>query len=145
MKARLVLGSVFLSLAAFLAGWSASSHYAAVPAEAPAVDPNLERVLQRLEDLEAQLEQGDRETRNTFDWTEALEALGPGWWNVIYQVQDCLGLQIFNVYASDPNARMRELTGNSEDVRRIEQEWGPIWFTDQPGHMTPERVHGGIQ
>ena len=50
-----------------------------------------------------------------------------------------------NIYSSDPNRRMNELLNNSEDLRQIEYEWERIWFTDEPSHMTPERVHGGIQ
>ncbi len=52
---------------------------------------------------------------------------------------------LINIYSSDPNRRMRELLNTSEDLRQIEYEWERIWFTDQPSHMTPERVHGGIQ
>jgi hypothetical protein len=50
-----------------------------------------------------------------------------------------------NIYSSNPNRRMEELLNTSEDLRQIEYEWERIWFTDQPSHMTPERVHGGIQ
>ena len=50
-----------------------------------------------------------------------------------------------NQYSSDPNRRVTELLNNSEDLRQIEYEWERIWFTDQPSHLTPERVHGGIQ
>ena len=52
---------------------------------------------------------------------------------------------LINAYSSDPNRRIRELMNQSEDLRQIEYEWERIWFTDQPSHMTPERVHGGIQ
>jgi hypothetical protein len=52
---------------------------------------------------------------------------------------------LLNIYSSDPNRRMMELISNSEDLRQIEYEWERIWFTDEPSHMTPERVHGGIQ
>lgn len=52
---------------------------------------------------------------------------------------------LLNIYSSDPNRRMKELLNTSEDLRQIEYEWERIWFTDQPSHMTPERVHGGIQ
>jgi hypothetical protein len=52
---------------------------------------------------------------------------------------------LINIYSSDPNRRMRELLNVSEDLRTIEYEWERIWFTDQPSHLTPERVHGGIQ
>ena len=50
-----------------------------------------------------------------------------------------------NIYSSDPSKRMNELLNNSEDLRAMEEEWERIWFTDQPSHLTPERVHGGIQ
>jgi len=52
---------------------------------------------------------------------------------------------LLNIYSSDPNKRIQELLNNSEDLRQIEYEWERIWFTDQPSHLTPERVHGGIQ
>jgi hypothetical protein len=52
---------------------------------------------------------------------------------------------LINIYSSNPNRRMAELLNNSEDLRQIEYEWERIWFTDEPSHMTPERVHGGIQ
>ncbi|HXG09074.1 MAG TPA: hypothetical protein VNK04_04730 [Gemmataceae bacterium] len=52
---------------------------------------------------------------------------------------------LLNIYSSNPNRRMAELINNSEDLRQIEYEWERIWFTDQPSHLTPERVHGGIQ
>ncbi len=52
---------------------------------------------------------------------------------------------LLNIYSSNPNRRIRELLNTSEDLRQIEYEWERIWFTDQPSHMTPERVHGGIQ
>jgi hypothetical protein len=52
---------------------------------------------------------------------------------------------LLNIYSSDPNRRMHELLNTSEDLRQIEYEWERIWFTDQPSHMTPERVNGGIQ
>ena len=51
---------------------------------------------------------------------------------------------LLNIYSSDPNRRTQELLNTSEDLRQIEYEWERIWFTDQPSHMTPERVHGGI-
>ncbi len=51
---------------------------------------------------------------------------------------------ILNQYSSDPNTRMQQLLHQSEDLRQIEQEWRRFWFNDQPSHLTPERVHGGI-
>ena len=50
-----------------------------------------------------------------------------------------------NTYSSNPNRRMMELLNVSEDLRVIELEWERIWFKDQPSHLTPDRVHGGIQ
>jgi hypothetical protein len=52
---------------------------------------------------------------------------------------------LINEYSSDPNRRVNELMTQSENLRQIESEWERIWFTDQPSHLTPERVHGGIQ
>jgi hypothetical protein len=50
-----------------------------------------------------------------------------------------------NIYSSDPNRRIQQLLNQSEDLRVIEEEWERIWFTDQPSHLSPNRVHGGIQ
>jgi hypothetical protein len=52
---------------------------------------------------------------------------------------------LINAYSSDPNRRMHELMNQSEDLRQIQGEWERIWMIDQPSHLTPERVHGGIQ
>ena len=51
---------------------------------------------------------------------------------------------LINPYSSNPNRRMNELLNASEDLRQIEYEWERIWFTDQPSHLTPQRVHGGL-
>jgi hypothetical protein len=48
-------------------------------------------------------------------------------------------------YSTDPNRRLSELLKQSEDLPQIEHVWDRIWFTDQPSHLTPERVRGGIQ
>lgn len=50
-----------------------------------------------------------------------------------------------NLYSADPNRRMQEMLNVSEDLRQLEYEWERIWFTDQPSHLTPDRIHGGIQ
>ena len=31
-----------------------------------------------------------------------------------------------------------------QDLRQIEAEWDKFWFTDQPSHLTPIRIHGGV-
>ena len=51
---------------------------------------------------------------------------------------------ILNQYSSDPNVRMQQLLYQSEDLRQMQNEWRRFWFNDQPGHLTPERIHGGI-
>lgn len=52
---------------------------------------------------------------------------------------------LFSAHGSDPNTRMEGLQNQSEDLRQIRDEWRRIWFTDQPSHLSPQRVHGGIQ
>lgn len=49
-----------------------------------------------------------------------------------------------NQYSSDPNMRMEELLNESENLRQIQHEWRRFWMIDQPSHLTPIRVHGGI-
>ncbi|MGL6076099.1 MAG: hypothetical protein ACRC8S_18225 [Fimbriiglobus sp.] len=51
---------------------------------------------------------------------------------------------LFNQYSGNPNTRMDQLLNQSEDLRQIEGIWRRFWFNDQPSHMTPERIHGGI-
>jgi hypothetical protein len=55
------------------------------------------------------------------------------------------GCLFLNAYSSNPNRRIHQLMNQSEDLRQIEDEWERFWFTDQPSHMTYDRVHGGIQ
>jgi hypothetical protein len=52
---------------------------------------------------------------------------------------------LINLYSSNPNRRISELLVTSENLRQIEYEWERIWFTDEPSHLTPERINGGIQ
>ncbi|MBX7075444.1 MAG: hypothetical protein K1X71_20065 [Pirellulales bacterium] len=51
---------------------------------------------------------------------------------------------IIPAYSGDPIRRTRQLIYTSEDLRLILDEWERIWFLDQPSHMSPYRVHGGI-
>jgi len=48
------------------------------------------------------------------------------------------------IYSGDPIRRTRQLIFTSEDFRNFLNEWERIWFLDQPDHMTPYRVHGGV-
>ena len=62
----------------------------------------------------------------------------------------CLGLSStgcfpLNMYSSDPSLRTQELLNQSEDLRQARLEWRRFWMIDQPSHLTPERVHGGLQ
>ncbi|MER3417139.1 MAG: hypothetical protein C4297_13150 [Gemmataceae bacterium] len=52
---------------------------------------------------------------------------------------------LLNLWSADPIRRSRELMVVSEDLRVIQDEWERIWFIDQPSHLTPYRVHGGLQ
>jgi hypothetical protein len=49
-----------------------------------------------------------------------------------------------NMWSSDPNTRLREELNVSEDLRQAQKEWERFWMIDQPSHMTPTMVHGGI-
>jgi hypothetical protein len=51
---------------------------------------------------------------------------------------------LVNIWSADPNRRMQQLLNVSEGLRQIQDEWDRFWFTDQPSHLTPIRVHGGI-
>jgi hypothetical protein len=48
------------------------------------------------------------------------------------------------IYSADPARRVRQLIFDSENMRNLIQEWERVWFLDQPDHMTPYRVHGGV-
>ena len=45
---------------------------------------------------------------------------------------------------SEPDARMEQLLNQSEGSGQIQGEWARPWMNDQPSHLTPIRVHGGI-
>ncbi len=51
---------------------------------------------------------------------------------------------LLNQYSSDPTERMREELNQSENLRQLRKEWERFWMLDQPSHLTPDRVHGGI-
>lgn len=50
-----------------------------------------------------------------------------------------------NEYSSDPDLRSQELMNQSEDLRQARLEWRRFWMIDQPSHLSPERIHGGMQ
>jgi hypothetical protein len=60
----------------------------------------------------------------------------------------CLALSntgcFINMWSSDPNTRLEEEMNVSEDLRQAQKEWERFWMIDQPSHLTPTRVNGGI-
>lgn len=48
------------------------------------------------------------------------------------------------IYSADRARRTRQLIFTSEDMRQILNQWERIWFLDQPSHLSPQRVHGGV-
>lgn len=51
---------------------------------------------------------------------------------------------IINQYSSDPMVRMEEQLIDSENFRQMHDEWRRFWMNDQPSHLTPYRIHGGV-
>jgi hypothetical protein len=49
-----------------------------------------------------------------------------------------------NLWSSDPDDRMQQMLNVSEDLRQIKHEWNRFWMVDQPSHLTPVRIHGGV-
>jgi hypothetical protein len=60
----------------------------------------------------------------------------------------CLSLAntgcFINMWSSDPNERLQEELNASENLRQVKGEWRRFWLIDQPSHLTPNRIHGGI-
>jgi hypothetical protein len=50
-----------------------------------------------------------------------------------------------NAYSGDPQERTKELINDSENLRQIDGIRERWWMNDQPCHLTPDRIHGGIQ
>ena len=48
------------------------------------------------------------------------------------------------IYSADPTQRAQQLIYTSEDLGAMIDTWERIWFLDQPDHMTPQRIHGGV-
>ena len=48
------------------------------------------------------------------------------------------------IYSGDPTRRTEQLIFTSEDLRTMLHTWERFWFLDQPSHMSPQRVHGGV-
>ena len=51
---------------------------------------------------------------------------------------------LLNEYSPDPTIRVSELVNESENLRQMGREWRVFWMIDQPSHLTPEHLDGGI-
>ena len=51
---------------------------------------------------------------------------------------------MLNAYPSNPERRTMVMMNQSEGLRQVEYEMERFWMVDQPSHLTPERVHGGV-
>jgi hypothetical protein len=47
-------------------------------------------------------------------------------------------------YSALPTRRAEELIYSSENMRALVDEWERFWLLDQPSHLSPYRVHGGV-
>jgi uncharacterized protein (TIGR03067 family) len=45
---------------------------------------------------------------------------------------------------SEAERRMKDLTDQSEGLRQMQDVWRRFWMNDQPSHLPPVRIHGGI-
>lgn len=48
------------------------------------------------------------------------------------------------IYSGEPTRRTQQLIYTSENLRDLLDVWERFWFLDQPDHMSPTRVHGGV-
>jgi len=51
---------------------------------------------------------------------------------------------VWNQYSSDPLVRIEEQLIDSENLRQMHDEFRRFWMNDQPSHLTPYRIHGGV-
>ena len=47
-------------------------------------------------------------------------------------------------YSGDPARRTQQLINTSENLRMLLEDWERVWMLDQPSHLSPHRVHGGV-
>lgn len=101
----------------------------------------LDRILDRLEDLDRRIKKieqklSDQEMASLPSPSEPEGIAG--------FIKSVIGIRLIQRYSSNPAERMKKLLETSEDLRQIEEEWKRFWQSDQPSHLKPERVHGGI-
>jgi hypothetical protein len=51
---------------------------------------------------------------------------------------------IVNQYSSDPMVRMEQMLIDSENERQMHDAIRRFWMNDQPSHLTPYRIQGGV-
>lgn len=51
---------------------------------------------------------------------------------------------IIPAFSGDRPRRTQQLIFTSENQRQILNFWERFWHLDQPDHMAPQRVHGGV-
>ena len=51
---------------------------------------------------------------------------------------------IIPAFSGDRARRTQQLIFTSENQRQILNFWERFWHMDQPDHMAPQRVHGGV-
>jgi hypothetical protein len=106
------------------------------------VEKKLDRILNKLEEMDRRLTKLE-EAQTAVPELSADTSVSLG--DVVDGILGWFGVGVINVYSSDPNRRIQELLKESEDLRKLEEEWKRVWLPDAPTHLTPERVHGGIQ
>ena len=47
--------------------------------------------------------------------------------------------------SSEPNERMQQLLNDSENLRQGRTDANHAWMTDQPSHLTGDRLNGSIR
>lgn len=75
------------------------------------------------------------------------EELGMRRWICAALLLGCVSMGsgcILPMYSALPERRAEQLVYTSENLRLLLQEWERFWMIDQPDHMTPYRVHGGV-
>lgn len=51
---------------------------------------------------------------------------------------------LLNQYSSDPLVRMEQMLIDSENERQMHDAIRRFWMNDQPSHLTPYPIHGGV-
>ena len=55
-----------------------------------------------------------------------------------------VGCIALNAYDSDPNARMKQMLVQSENLRQLNEEKNRFWFLNQPSCLSYDRLSGSV-